>query len=328
VAKLSKKSRLVSLVLMLLLCMALLGPAALAQNYPSRPITFIVPWAAGGGTDQVARILAVILERELGQPVNVVNRDGGGGAVGHSAGANARPDGYTITMATVEIAMMHWMGLTNVTVNDFRPVGQVNFDPAGVTVAHSAPWQTLEELEEEILANPGALRASGTGRGGIWDLARAGWLRTLGLPETALPWVPSAGAAPALQELVAGGVDVVTSSLPEAASLIDAGRVRPLAIMGEQRDPMFPDVPTLIERGKDWSLGAWRGIMVPKNTPDQVVKVLEEAVAKAVKDETYVEFMKNNGFGIIWRDSEEFTDFAKKQDEMFGILMKELGLAN
>lgn len=303
------------------------GVAAAAEQYPSRPITFIVPWAAGGGTDTVARTLAVLLQDELGVPVNVVNRTGGGGAVGHTAGAQAPPDGYTITMATVELAMMHWMGLTSLTYRDFTPVAQVNFDAAGITVRADAPWQTLEDLIQAIRQNPGRYFASGTATGGIWDLARAGWLKAMGLPVDAVPWVPSTGAAPALQNLLAGGVDMCTCSLAEAMSLLRAGRVRALALMADERDPRFPGVPTLKEKGIAWSTGAWRGVMVPRATPADRVARLEAALYKAVHSETYRKFMEENGFGIVWRESKAFLDFVADQDQQFGDLMRALGLA-
>lgn len=295
-------------------------------KYPSRPISFICPWGAGGGTDRVARMLAVLLEKDLGQPVTVVNRTGGGGAVGHTAGATAAPDGYTMTIITVEITMMHWMGLAKVTYKDFKPVALINFDPAGVNVRADAPWATLKDLLDYAKANPGKLKATGTGKGGIWDLARAGMLKTAGIPVDAIPWVPSEGAAPGLAELVAGGVQVVTCSLPEAASLIEAKKVKALAIMGDKRAEIFPDVPTLKELGINWSMGAWRGVGVPKNTPDNVVQVLEKSLQKAVTSAEFKDFMKKNGFGIMWGSAAEFDKFMAEGDKTMGALMKEVGL--
>jgi len=295
-------------------------------KYPTRPIQFICPWGAGGGTDRVARMLAVLLEKDLGQPVTVVNRTGGGGAVGHTAGATAAPDGYTMTIVTVEIAMMHWMGLAKVTYKDFKPVGLVNLDPAGVNVRADAPWNTLKELLEYAKANPGKLKASGTGKGGIWDLARAGMLKAAGLPIDAIPWVPSEGAAPGLAELVAGGVQVVTCSLPEARSMIEAKKVKALAIMGDKRADLFPDVPTLKELGINWSMGTWRGVGVPKDTPDEIVKILERSLEKAVASSEYKDFMTKNGFGITWMPAGEYGKFMMESDRMMGSLMKEVGL--
>lgn len=295
-------------------------------KYPSRPISFICPWGAGGGTDRVARMLAVLLEKDLGQPVTVVNRTGGGGAVGHTAGATAAPDGYTMTIITVEITMMHWMGLAKVTYKDFKPVALINFDPAGVNVRADAPWATLKDLLAYAKANPGKLKATGTGKGGIWDLARAGMLKAAGIPIEAIPWVPSEGAAPGLAELVAGGVQVVTCSLPEAASLIEAKKVKALAIMGDKRAEIFPDVPTLKELGINWSMGAWRGVGVPKDTPDSIVQVLEKSLEKAVASAEFKDFMKKNGFGIMWGSAKEFGRFMAESDKTMGALMKEVGL--
>lgn len=309
-----------------LLSLVLFSGAAQAA-YPDRPITLIVPFGAGGGTDQVARTLASLMQEELGVPVNVINRDGGGGAIGHVAGATARPDGYTLTMVTAELAMMHWMGLTHVDYTDFAPVGIVNMDPASVLVSADSPWQTLDDLMADIKANPGQYRASGTGTGAIWDVARVGWLSAAGLSADALPWIPSTGAAQALQEMIAGGVHVVTNSISEGATMIHAGTVRPLAVMGDERVVAFPDVPTLKELGIDWSLGTWRGIAVPAGTPAEVVERLEAALAKAVASDRYTSFMNDVGFGVTWIPSDEAVDFLAEQDQVMGDLMRQMGVA-
>lgn len=271
-------------------------------------------------------MVGTLLEKEFGQPVNVVNRTGGGGAVGHTAGSTAEPDGYTFTIVTVEIAMMHWMGLAQVGPKDFVPIAQVNFDPSGVQVKADAKWNTLKELLDDVKANPGKYKASGTSKGGIWDLARAGMLKTAGIPVDAMPWVPSEGAAPGLQELVAGGVSVVTASLPEGASLIEAKKVKALALMGEKRDPAFADVPTLKELGFDWVMGAWRGFGLPKGTKPEIASAYEAAIKKAYDSAEFQDFMKKNGFGLTWRNSKEFGDFMNQQDDTMGKIMKDVGL--
>jgi len=297
-----------------------------AADYPRRPITMICPWGAGGGTDAVGRILATLLKAELGVPVNVVNRIGGGGAIGHTAMATAKPDGYTIGLATVEITMIHWMGLTKVSYKDLTPVCMVNSDPAGVNVRADSPWKTYKDLQEYVRENPGKLKDSGTGPGGIWHLAMAGWLKAVGMAPTAIKWIPSKGAAPALQDLMAGGIDMSTCSLPEAAILIEVGRVRPLAIMADRRDPKFPDVPTLKEMGINWSCGAWRGVVAPKGTSTQIVAVLEEALKKIVHGQEFKEFMENRGYGICWMDSKNFAKTIAEADRTNGQIMKAAGI--
>ena len=301
-------------------------PAAAQGKFPNRPIQLICPWAAGGGTDRVARMVGILLEKELGQPVTVVNRTGGGGAVGHTAGATATPDGHTLTIVTVELAMMHWMGLTPITYKEFTPVTLVNIDAAGVQVAANSEWKTLKQLLDYVKANPSKAKASGTAKGGIWDLARAGMLKTAGIPIDNMPWVPSTGAATGLQELVAGGVQVVTASLVEGRPLIDAGKVRPLANMADARDPVFPDVPTLKEQGLNWTMGAWRGFALPKGTSPEIVAVYEKAMDKIVKSKEFIDFMKGGPFGILYKPSAEFGKFLAEQDATFGVLMKEAGI--
>src|SRR5262252_8105835 len=250
-------------------------------QYPQRPVQVIVPWGAGGGTDATARIIASLLEKELKQPFNVVNRTGGSGVVGHDAIANATPDGYTIGLITVEITMMHHVGLTPLTYKDYTPIGLVNADPAGVNVRADSPYKNVKELFAAIKANPGKMKASGTGQGGIWHLAIAGLLKDQGIDPGALPWVPSQGAAPGLQDLVSGGVEVVPCSIPEARAMIDAGKVRPLAIMDDNPPALYPKLPTLkAELGTSWKIAAWRVIAAPKGIPADVQKTLVTALKK------------------------------------------------
>ena len=317
-----------------LLASALLGllsvvsvlPAA-AQNYPARPITLIVPWGAGGGTDATARIIGSLMEKDLGQPVTVVNRTGGSGVVGHAAIASAQPDGYTIGLATVEIGMMHWQGLTELTSGSYTPIGLVNADPAGVQVRADSPYKTVNELLAAIKANPGKFKASGTGQGGIWHLAIAGLLRDQKIDPAALPWVPSNGAAPGLQDMVAGGIEVAPVSLPEARSLIDAGKVKSLAIMNDKPSALYPNVPTLKSAlGSDWTMAAWRGIVAPKGLPAPIRDKLAESVRKVAASKEYNEFMASRGFGVIYAGPDDFAKFMVKSNSELGATMKAVGL--
>ena len=302
------------------------GSAAAA--WPERPITLVVPWGAGGGTDATARIIGSLLEKEIGQPVTVVNRTGGSGVVGHQAIATAPPDGYTIGLITVEIGMMHWQGLTDITGTSYTPIGLVNSDPAGLQVRADAPYKTDADLVAAIKANPGKFKASGTGQGGIWHLAIAGMLKDLKVDPAAAPWVPSNGAAPGLQDLVAGGVEIVPCSLPEARSLIDAGKVKSLAIMADAPAALYPNVPTLkAATGSDWKLGAWRGIAAPKGIPNDVRDKLVAAIRKIAASKDYTEFMASRGFGVVYLGPDEFASFMAKSDADLGATMKAVGIA-
>ncbi|MEY9122416.1 tripartite tricarboxylate transporter substrate binding protein [Bradyrhizobium yuanmingense] len=302
---------------------------ALAQAYPARPVTVIVPWGAGGGTDATARIVAALLEKDLGQPFNVVNRTGGSGVVGHSAIATAQPDGYTIGMLTVEISMMHWQGLTDLTPKSYTPLALMNEDPPGIQVSSSSPYKTVKELADAIkAAPPGKFKASGTGQGGIWHLALVGWMQAMGLPANQVAWVPSNGAAPAMQDLAAGGVDLTTCSVPEARAIIEAGKARSLAIMAPARNPVFKDVPTLKEAmGIDYATGAWRGIAGPKNLPPEIATKLTAALKKVYDSAEFKDFMSNRGFGTVWGDAAHFGGFMDKGDAQMGEAMKAAGLS-
>ena len=309
------------------LALAAIALPAGAQTYPARPISLIVPWGAGGGTDATARIIGSLLEKELGQPVTVVNRTGGSGVVGHAAIASAAPDGYTIGLATVEIGMMHWQGLTELTGASYTPIGLVNADPAGIQVRADSAYKTVADLLNAIKANPGKFKASGTGQGGIWHLAIAGLLRDQKIDPAALPWVPSNGAAPGLQDMVAGGVEVAPVSLPEARSLIDAGKVRSLAVMSDKPAALYPNVPTLkAATGSDWTMAAWRGIVAPKGIPAEARDKLSAAVRKVAASKEYTDFMASRGFGVTYAGPEDFGRFMAKSDTELGATMKAVGL--
>jgi tripartite-type tricarboxylate transporter receptor subunit TctC len=296
--------------------------------WPDRPLTIIVPWGAGGGTDATARIIGTLLEKELGQPVNVVNRTGGNGVVGHQAIASAPADGYTLGLATVEISMMHWAGLTQLTPKDYTPLALMNIDPAAVTVRADAPYKTLDDLIKAVKANPGKFKASGTGQGGIWHLALAGMLADLKVDVAAVPWVPSNGAAPAMTDLAAGGIELVTCSLPESRALIDAGKARPLALMAAQPAALFPNVPTLkTATGSNWTMGAWRGVVAPKGLPADITAKLGASLKKIYDSKEYKDFMGGRGFGTIYADSKGFAEFMDKGNADMGVVMKSLGLA-
>jgi tripartite-type tricarboxylate transporter receptor subunit TctC len=303
--------------------------ASAQANWPNRPVTVVCPWGAGGGTDATARIIASILEKDLGQPFNVVNRTGGSGVVGHSAIATAAPDGYTIGMITVEITMMHHQGLTDLKSTSYAPLALMNEDPPGVTVSSGSPHADIKALAAAIKAAPaGRLKASGTGQGGIWHLALIGWLQAMGLKADHVAWVPSNGAGPAMQDLAAGGIDMVTCSIPEARAMIDAGRARSLAVMSSARNPVFANVPTLNETlGINYSVGAWRGIAGPKGLPADISARLVAALKKAYDSKEFQDFMAGRGFGVKWADPAGFARFMEAGDKAMGGAMKAAGLA-
>jgi tripartite-type tricarboxylate transporter receptor subunit TctC len=275
----------------------------------------------------VSRTVAAHLEQELGVPVNVVNATGGKGVTGHSRGMTARPDGYTVTMITLELNMMHWIGLTELTIHDCIPLMSLNEDYAAVLVRADAPWQTLGELEEAIAQAPGALKASGTTNGGAWHLATAGWLLSADLPPDAVTWISSTGAAPSLQELISGGLDFVCCALPEANALLAAGQVRALGVMAPKRAKGYEQVPTFAELGTEWSLGGWRALAVPVGTPEPIQQRLLTAIERMVTGQsrvanvTFPQSMEQERFDHTFRSGKELQSFLEETDRKLGALL-------
>lgn len=308
-------------------CLLVAGCAS-RGTFPDQPILLVCPWAAGGGSDRIARQIAVLLEQDLAVPVNVVNVTGGDGVTGHSRGALARGDGYTLTLITVEIAMLHWRGMTNIGPTDFAPVGLVNEDAAAIFVRADAPQRTLADLERTVREQPGTLRASGTATAGIWHLALAGWLSAVGLKPTDIIWVSIAGSAPSLQELIAGGIDVVVCSLPEAQALLSAGRIRSLGVMADARAPQFPDVPTLQELGVNWTLGTMRAIAAPKDTPPDRVAALAAALQRVVASDAYQSTMRRAAFTASYEDPAQLATTLADMDSRLGALLTSQALGD
>jgi tripartite-type tricarboxylate transporter receptor subunit TctC len=318
----------------------LLAGCAAESPYPHRPITLICPWGAGGGTDSVSRQVAAHLEREMGVPVSVVNATGGKGVVGHNRGFSARPDGYTLLMATLELNMLHWSGLTDLTYNECVPLMSVNEDYAALLVRGDAPWRSLQEIEDDIRSRPHKLTASGTANGGAWHLALAGWLLSADMHADDVVWISSTGAAPSLKELMSGGVDMVCCSLPEARTQMKNGDVRALGVMAPVRADGFAGIPTFREQGRDWALGGWRGVVAPQGTPPEVIARLQTALERVVtgqttiematetvggqvvrEEVTFPEFMAVQGYDHTYRSADQFRAFLAETDEKFGALL-------
>lgn len=298
-----------------------------AAAFPTRSLTLICPWAAGGGTDRISRFVADQLQRRLGKPVVVVNRTGGSGAAGHLAGATAPPDGYTLTMATFELSTMHWMGISELTHTNFTPLLQLNGDAAALIVRQNAPWKNLGELLDELRRRPGQLRMSGTSTGGAWDLARAGLLLAAGLPVDAVRWIPTQGSAPSLVELLGGHIDLVCCSVPEAASQIEAGELRVLAVMAAERLSEFPDLPTVKEAGIDWEAIGWRGVVLPRGADPSLVSLLQGHLSAIADSAEFKDFMRKNGFATSNRGSEAFSTFLARQEEQWHKVIVAAGYA-
>ena len=315
----------------LMMSAAVLGISAGAAfaEYPQKAITLIVPWAAGGGTDAIARLLAGGMEKELGVSVNVVNKPGGGSVIGHSEMLSTKPDGYTLGFATAELASFYWAGQSQYKATDFNPIALVNFDSGAFHVSTAGEWKDVKSALADIKAKPaGTYTVTGTSTGAAYHLAFAGFLKANGVDPLSVTLVPSQGAAPGFQELAAGGSNVVLSSLPEGIAMMQAGKTKPLTVFAEKRIAAFPDVPTSEEAtGVAFSGGTWRGVVGPQKLPDDVRKKLSDAVVKVANSEEFGKFMNEKGFGMRVLDTAGFGQFLTDQYTQVGTIMNDLGIA-
>lgn len=295
---------------------------------PERAVTYIVPWGAGGGTDANSRMMANLLSKKFDVPFNVVNRTGGNGVTGHSALSKAKPDGYTVGAATVEINTMHWVGLTELTNENISPISLVDIVPAGVTVKKGSEFTSVKELIAYAKENPGKLTGSGTSQGGIWHLALAGMLQSEGLAPDAIRWIPSKGAGPAMKELMAGGVDVVTVALSESKSLIEQGELVGLGYMHTERMDALPDVPTTKEElDSGWTLAAWITLSGPEGMPEDIVCAYEAAVKEVVVTKEWADFKASRGSSVVDMGTADLKEMMKQSDIDLGNTIKAIGLA-
>ena len=291
-------------------------------DFPTKNVEIIVPYAAGGGTDVLARSFADIAEDELGQSISVVNREGGGGAVGMQTGAAATPDGHTVTMVTVELLTLPHADLAQFTYEDFTPVALLNEDPAAVTVRADAPWDTIEEFIAHAQENPG-LQIGNSGTGAIWHLAAAGFEQAI---DASFNHIPFDGAAPAVTALLGGHIDAVSVSPAEVQAQVEAGELKVLAVMAEEEIDSLPGVPTLLDAGYDVAIGTWRGLAVPSETPEEEVAVLEQAFAEAAQDQAFIDVLNEMNLGYRYEDGSGFRSLMSSQDQLFGELIPTLDI--
>ncbi|CAK7042091.1 tripartite tricarboxylate transporter substrate binding protein [Kerstersia gyiorum] len=302
---------------------AMFAGAAQAAEYPTRSIELVVPTAAGGGTDAVARAFAEAIKPHLGQPMGVVNKPGGGTAIGTADVAKARPNGYKLGMVVVEMAILPSLGLAPFKTSDFTPIARINADPAAVTVRADAPWQTLEEFNEYVKQNPGKVRVGNAGTGSIWHLAAIAYEQKLG---SKFNHVPYDGAAPAVTALLGDHIEAVTVSPAEVATHVSSGTLRTLGVMADERARGFEEVPTLKEKGIDLSIGTWRALVGPKGLPPAVVEKLRVAARQAAEEPAFIEVLERLDLGRVFDDADAFQASLVQEEATFKALIDELGL--
>jgi tripartite-type tricarboxylate transporter receptor subunit TctC len=307
------------------LTLAAWAPAGHASDYPNKPIELIVPVAPGGGTDIVGRAFAEAAKKYLPQqPVIVTNKPGASGAVGMGELINAKPDGYKIGIIIVELTIIPNLGVVKFTAADLRPVARLNVDPAAITVRADAPWKTVEEFMADAKARKEPLAVGNAGMGSIWHMAAAAFSDKTGIPVNHVPFL---GASPAVVALLGGHVDAVTVSPGEVAQHVAAGKLRTLAVMADQRvGGVFEHAPTLKERGVDVSVAVWRGLAVPKTTPQPVVDILADAARKVGEDAGFRETLARANLGFAYADAAAFQQVIDRDRAFYKELVPKLAM--
>ena len=298
------------LVAMLL---ALFGAAASAQPYPNRPIRLVVGFTPGGGTDIMARLIASKLPDVLGQPTVVENRPGAATNIANEMVARAAPDGYTLLVCTsvVAINMALYKKLPFDTVRDFAPVSLFADAPNVLVVYNGVPARTVEELVALARAKPGALNYSSAGSGTSQNMSGELFkLRT----GAKIVHVPFKGTAPSLTAVMGGDVEMSFANIPAILQHVKAGRLRPLALSGDRRSELMPDVPTMTEAGvPDGAVGVWYGVLAPAGTPRPIVDTLSAAIIRIAHSPEMKQRLAEQGAEAVGSTPEEFGKLLREE---------------
>jgi len=304
---------------------AAFAPLANAQagDYPNRPIKLIVPFAPGGSTDMVARMLADKMTQVLGQPVVVDNKGGAGGSIGADAIAKSAPDGYTIGMATVSTHGANpaiYAKLPYNAVRDFAPITNVMSVPSVFVVHPSVPAKTMQEFIALAKAKPGKYTFASPGTG---SLGHANIENFMNLAGIELLHIPYKGAGQAITDALGGQVDSMTDNLPSTLSNIQSGKLRPLAVLALKRSPVLPDVPTYTELGyPGMGDGGWFGLVAPAGTPKPIIDKLNAAAHKVMAMPDYVEKQKGISGESMANTPEQFAKQIQAAIERYTAVAK------
>jgi tripartite-type tricarboxylate transporter receptor subunit TctC len=311
-----------SLVLFFLVTMALLtmGLTPAQAAYPDRPIKMIVPWAAGGDTDAICRVIASSMEKHLGKPVVIVNITGASGTVGAREAKKAAPDGYTILSVHDYIHTTYYTGVSELSYKDFEPVCLQTSTPSVIAAYGKAPWKNFKELVEDAKKRPEQITLGAT-LGSTSHFFPAMIAQAAGIKWK---YVSYEGTAPRMTALLGGHVLVGETNLTQIDK-VKAGQLKMLVIATAKRLAEIPDVPTLKEMGIDIVYAVNRGIFAPKGTPEAALAKLEEACAKAAKDPAVMESMKKQGTFVEFMDRKSYADFLQKSDKINADLAQALG---
>jgi tripartite-type tricarboxylate transporter receptor subunit TctC len=304
-------------------CSALLSLSAAAAGFPDKPITFVMPWPAGGGSDVAMRLVAEAASKKLGQPIVVVNRPGAGGAIGIKEIADAAPDGYTVGMIGSGAVAAQYMNPNANALADLQPIAFFGEDPAAITASAAMPYKTLGDFVAAAKAAPESIRNGNDQPGGAAFTFISLYEKQLGIKVRKVNF---AGYAPAITALLSGEVQTISIAVPDVAEHHKAGKMRVLGVSGATRHFLLPDVPTFKEQGFNVLVGSWRTIAGPKGIPADRLAVLEEGFRSAMNDQDFVARAKTRGFLIAPGGVKEASQMWTDADKSLYPLLLEAGL--
>lgn len=303
-----------------------LTSGAFAQAFPTKPVTIVVPFAAGGSTDIVARIVGAKMSEILGQNVIIENRAGAGGSVGSTAVAKSAPDGYTILMGTISTHAINPAVLkSNQTdpVKDYAPISLLALVPSVLTVTNDFPGKNVKEMIAELKANPDKYSYASSG---VATPQHLGGELFKSMSGTKMQHIPYRGGGPALQDVVSGKVAFIFDNLPSSAEMIRAGKARGFAITTSKRSPAFPDLPTMAEAGlPGYEIYSWNALFAPANTPKDVIAKLNDAANKAIKDSGVSKKLADLSAETVGTTPEGLAEHVKKEVAKWGPIAKAAG---
>jgi len=320
-----KTLRLASFFMAVLLVLSSAVLSYSQDKYPSRPIHLIVPMAAGGGTDNVARALAEALKNYLPQPVLVENLPGAGSAVGMSKLHTSKPDGYTLGVTGGYLITTALLGMAKFPPNDFTLIARTSADTFTFSVPAESKYKSLREILEAAKVNPDTVTLGNAGTGALTHLACVALDQNTGSKFRHVAFV---GGAKELTALLGAHVDAGVFSMSEVVGHSQpGGKIRTLAVFSEKRTPKIPDAPTLLELGiKGIPEGPWQGIAAPKGLPDDLRNMLIEAMGKACNDPTWKGFLDKFGYSDLFLPGKEFDQFFQRDTETLDKLLRAIGM--
>lgn len=307
---------------MLASCMS---TTVLAADYPSKDITVIIPKAAGGGTDTAARGLIQYMKENLeGSNFVATNKPDGGGVTGMIETSAAKADGYTLGMVTVELGMFPWQDKCPVTPENFEAICAPIAAPAGLIVPADAEYSTVDEFVEYCKEHPAEVQVGNSGMGAIWHVAAVDFEQEFGVELKHIPY-PN-GSADIAAALAGGHIDATIADPSAYKSQIDAGEMKLLAIMSEERSTIYPDAPTFKELGHDMVIRAWACLVAPKDTPEEILTVLRDTATAAMATDEYKDYFAKQGIDPQDIVGEDCQTMMEEDYAMFEDLLKSIEL--